>query len=268
MKQAINVPIILNIVKTIGDEFAMDFKKERIPAGSSQFLLLFNTIEQKCLSYMKDTIYKYYPGIPWVEDELNFEKQKKANDLPDYWICDTMDGAVQYMQHLPGWTINLVLIRNGQPNLAIIYDPIHKEMFWAEKDQGAFLNNVKLKIAQKTESKYMLTSFNHPPLQNSVDGLNEKTGALIVRLLNEYGAVRNYGPCGLQIANVGAGRIDLFCQEGLDTYNWIAGILIAKEAGAAVLNINGDAWQWGDNSLLVGYSPVLLKLVNTLREQD
>jgi myo-inositol-1(or 4)-monophosphatase len=82
--------------------------------------------------------------------------------------------------------------------------------------------------------------------------------------LNEYGAVRNYRPCGLQIANVGVGRINIFCQEGLDTYNWIAGILIAKEAGATILNKNGEDWQWGDNSLLVGYSPVLLGLVNTL----
>jgi myo-inositol-1(or 4)-monophosphatase len=52
------------------------------------------------------------------------------------------------------------------------------------------------------------------------------------------------------LAYVGAGRIDLFVQEDLDTYNWIAGLLIAKEAGAAILTAAGKPWEWGSESVL------------------
>ncbi|WP_281225561.1 inositol monophosphatase family protein [Flavobacterium aquiphilum] len=264
MIQTNNISALLNIVRTIGNEFAKDFKKHKIPTEPEEFQKMFDTIDKKCLTYLKDNISKLYPAIPWADDELNIEIQKQDSNLASYWICDSMDGAVQYMQHLLGWTINLVLMKNGQPDLAIIYDPLQNEMFWAENAKGAFLNNIELKIAPKNNMEVMLACFNHSPLHKSVLGLNKKTSNLVEKLLNEFGAVRNYGPTGLQIANVGAGRIDIFCQEGLDTYNWLAGILIAKEAGATILNKNGNSWQWGDDTLFVSSSNILSKFIKTI----
>lgn len=71
----------------------------------------------------------------------------------------------------------------------------------------------------------------------------------------------NYGPHGLQLAQIGCGCIELFYQEGLDTYNWLAGILIAREAGATVLTASGQPWQWGDESLLVAAPGVAEKFL-------
>lgn len=97
----------------------------------------------------------------------------------------------------------------------------------------------------------MLTVFEYGHQDKANNELNRKIGASLTDLLDHFGIVRNYGPHGLQLAYVSAGRIDLFVQEDLDTHNWVAGILIAKEAGAEIFNIEGKAWSWGDESLLV-----------------
>ncbi|WP_246455296.1 inositol monophosphatase family protein [Hymenobacter citatus] len=70
-------------------------------------------------------------------------------------------------------------------------------------------------------------------------------------MLGRYGVVRNYGPHGLQLAYVGAGRLDVFLQAGRDLENWLPGLLIAREAGAEVLTATGQPWHWFADSLLV-----------------
>ncbi len=97
----------------------------------------------------------------------------------------------------------------------------------------------------------MLSVFEYPLESSKVPGLNQKIGNAVADLLQNFGVVRNYGPHGLQLAYVAAGRIDVFYQEGFDTYNWLPGILIAQEAGAEILTTDGRPWNWGDDSLMV-----------------
>jgi myo-inositol-1(or 4)-monophosphatase len=251
MQQDINVPFILNSIKTVGDSFLEGFKKAAIPHDKESLAVLFNDIEDRCTNFLKDSLSVLYPEIPWAGAEFDMQEQEQPLALPEYWLCDAMDGAVQYLQHLPGWTINLVLVRNRRPHFAVIYDPLLNEMFWAKEGTGAYMNDTPLKPAIKTDLSLMLAVFEHPPFQSSFPGLNKRIGAAVEVLLEHLGAVRNYGPHGLQIAYVAAGRIDVFYQEGLDTYNWLGGILIAKEAGAQISTVDGADWNWGDKSLFV-----------------
>lgn len=251
MQKEINVPIILDAIKQAGDLFLKDFKKTTIPQDKQGFAIQLNDIEERCLNSLKDSLSAHFPETPWPGDEFEYAAQQQPLDLPEYWVCDSMDGAIQYMQHLIGWTINLVLVRDGRPHFAAIYDPMEQEMFWAKEGEGAFLNNQSIKPSAKTDPGVMLSVFEYPFGSAEVPGLNQKTGEGVVKLLNSFGVVRNYGPHGLQLAYVGAGRIDVFYQEGLDTYNWLPGILIAKEAGAEILTTAGLPWVWGSDSLLV-----------------
>lgn len=249
--QEINVPFILESIKTIGDTFLREFKQTPVPQDRETLSVLFNRIEDRCTDFLKERFSGLYPEIPWAGAEFDMQEQEQPLALPEYWLCDAMDGAVQYLQHLPGWTINLVLVRNGQPHFAVIYDPLLNEMFRAKEGEGAYLNDIPVKPADKKDFSLMVTVFEHPPVQTSFPGLNKRIGRSVEELLEHFGAVRNYGPHGLQIASVGAGRIDVFYQEGLDTYNWLPGILIAREAGAQISTADGADWKWGDKSLFV-----------------
>ena len=252
MNQKINIQTILDTLKLAGDLFLKDYKRNTIPNDKEEFFRQLTAIDERCMAVLKEGLTVEFPDIPWnTIDEFDNKGQKHPLLLPEYWLCDAMDGAIQYLQHIPGWTINLALIRNGEIYFSAIYDPLSNEMFWAEKGEGAFMNSKAIRPSTKKDPEIMLAVFEYGHQAPPGPGLNQQHGAAVTALLNEFGVVRNYGPHGLQLAYVGAGRIDSFHQLGLDTFNWLAGILIASEAGAEILNADGGIWKWGDESLVV-----------------
>lgn len=252
MKKELNVPLILDAVKKAGNMFLEDYKKNRIVTNKSQLLEQLDLIDERCLSVLKAELAVAFPNTPWnIGDEFDSDGQKQPLSIPEYWLCDAMDGAIQYLQHIPGWTINIALIRNGEVHFSVIYDPLANEIFWAEKGKGAFMNGAPIKPSTKEDPAIMLAVFEYGHQEPAIPGFNQKHGVAVTGLLDKFGVVRNYGPHGLQLAYLGAGRIDIFLQLGLDTYNWLAGILIAKESGVEILNAEARPWKWGDESLLV-----------------
>lgn len=252
MQNEINIPIILDAVRKVGDIFLKDYKQNILPQSMEDLLKQLEDIDTVCLTSLKEDLFSEFPNTPWhIGDEFDTDSQRKPAEHEEYWLCDAMDGAIQYLQHIAGWTINLVLIRDGKPFFSVIYDPLCNEIFWAKSGEGAFMNGKALEISNKTDLAIMLAVFEYGHQDKSDNNLNLKIGSTVTKLIQNFGIVRNYGPHGLQLAYVGAGRIDLFVEEDLDTYNWIAGILIAKEAGAEILTTEGSPWKWGSESLLV-----------------
>lgn len=246
------IPVILDAVEKVGNQFLLNYKEEAIPQNTDQLLKVLDEIDTTCLDSLKKDLAVEFPNIPWyIGDEFDTESQRKPQEDVEYWLCDAMDGAIQYVQHLPGWTINLVLIRNGKPYFSVIFDPLANEMYWAIENEGAYMNGSEISPSTKKDAGVMIAVFEYGHQNKTANHLNKKTSNTVLHLLENFGVVRNYGPHGLQLAQVGNGRIDLFVQEDLDTYNWLAGLLIAKEAGASLLTTDGKTWQWGSESLLV-----------------
>jgi myo-inositol-1(or 4)-monophosphatase len=252
MQNEINIPVILDAVRKVGNVFLEGYKQNSIPQTMDELLKQLEDIDTLCLTSLKQDLSLEFPDTPWhIGDEFDTNSQRNPAPQNEYWLCDAMDGAIQYLQHISGWTVNLVLVRDGKPFFSVIYDPLANEMFWANDGEGAFMNGKELKLSLKNDSAVMVAVFEYGHQEKSNNNLNEKIGSTVTKLLNNFGIVRNYGPHGLQLAYVGAGRIDLFVQEDIDTYNWMAGLLIAKESGAEILTADGTPWKWGSESLLV-----------------
>lgn len=260
MQNEINIPIILDAVRKVGSTFLKEYKQNVLPQNMDDLLKQLEDIDILCLGSLKADLAAEFPNTPWhIGDEFDTDSQRNPADHEEYWLCDAMDGAIQYLQHIPGWTINLVLVRHGKPFFSVIYDALADEMFWAKDGKGAYMNDRVLELSRKTDLAIMLAVFEYGHQDKSDNSLNEKIGSTITKLLDNFGIVRNYGPHGLQLAYVGAGRIDLFVQEDIDTYNWMAGLLIAKEAGAEILTTEGTPWKWGSESLLVAQKSITEK---------
>jgi myo-inositol-1(or 4)-monophosphatase len=257
-----SIPTILEAVRKVGNHFLKNYKQKAVPQNMEELTAALDDIDTICLSSLKADLAKDFPDTPWhIGDEFDTESQRSPAEGNEYWLCDAMDGAIQYLQHIAGWTINLVLVRDGRPYISVIFDPLANEMFWAKAGAGAFMNDQPLKPSTKTDPAVMLAVFDYGHQDKSANNLNEVIGKSVTKLIKTFGIVRNYGPHGLQLAYVGAGRIDLFVQHDLDTYNWIAGILIAREAGAEILTTKGSPWQWGSESLLVTTKPATHKFL-------
>lgn len=252
MQEEINILKINDSVKKAGNLFLKTYKQHPIPERTEDLLKKLYQIDECCISFLKVDLAEEFPDTPWlIGDEFDTNAQRNPAEFPEYWLCDAMDGAIQYLQHIPGWTINLTLIREGEIYYSVIYDPLADELFWAKKGEGAFMNDIRIQPGNKIDFSSMVAVFEYGHQDKSNNDLIQKTGATIINLLETFGVVRNYGPHGLQLAYVAAGRIDLFIQEDLDTFNWLAGILIAKEAGVEILTTEGQPYYWGSESLLV-----------------
>jgi myo-inositol-1(or 4)-monophosphatase len=238
-------------VRAAGDQFLADFRRLPVPQTMAELQARLADIEARCLAALQGPLAAVFPATPWLAADA-FALSTDADTLPaEYWLCDAMDGAIQYVQQLPGWTINLVLMRQGEPAFAAIYDPLAQELFWAQAGASAFLNETPLRPSTKREAGVMVAVFEHTHGLDEDVALRERVSQGLATLLGTYGVVRNYGPHGLQLAYIGAGRLDVFLQVGRDLENWLPGLLIAREAGADVLTATGQPWQWAADSLLV-----------------
>ena len=239
MSTPLNIPAILAAVRHAGDLFLPEFRHSPIPQDMTDFMQRLAAIESRCLADLQERLADDFPTTPWLSADFPELVAGEQPAYPEYWLCDAMDGAIQYMQHLPGWTINLVLMRAGQPHFAAIYDPLSQELFWAQDGAGAFVNDTPLRPSAKRDAAITMAVFEHSHGLAEDSDLLARVSRGITDLLRTYGVMRNYGPHGLQLAYVGAGRLDVFYQEGRDVENWLSGLLIAREAGADVATADG-----------------------------
>ena len=237
-------------VRAAGDQFLPNFRRLPVPQTMAELQDRLADIEARCMATLQDALTVAFPTLPWLAAD-EFGLSAEAALPAQYWLCDAMDGAIQYAQQLPGWTINLVLMHQAEPVFAAIYDPLAQELFWAQAGAGAFVNETPLRPSTKREPGVMVAVFEHTHGLDEDVALRQRVSQGLETLLGTYGVVRNYGPHGLQLAYIGAGRLDVFLQVGRDLENWLPGLLIAREAGADMLTAAGQPWQWAADSLLV-----------------
>jgi len=140
----------------------------------------------------------------------------KNKDLENVWIIDPIDGTTNFLHGVPHFAISIALKSKNEIISGLIYDPIKDEMFYAEKDNGAYFNNQKIKVSKKREMEGCLFATGGKTLSN----LDLST--------------RKSGSAALDMAYVGAGRYDGYFQNNLNLWDIAAGIIIVKEAGGIV----------------------------------
>ena len=144
---------------------------------------------------------------------LSEECGSKINsDSENVWIVDPIDGTTNFLHGVPHFAISIALKSNNEIVSGLIYDPIKDEMFYAEKDNGAFFNNQRIKVSKKKDIEGCLFG----------TGGKEKIEVDLI--------TRKSGSAALDMAYVAAGRYDGYFQNNLNLWDVAAGIIIVKEA--------------------------------------
>ena len=141
-------------------------------------------------------------------------------DKENTWIIDPIDGTTNFLHGIPHFAICIALKTKEEIVSGLIFDPIKDEMFFAEKEKGAFLNNQRLRVSNKNLIDDCLFSSNHDGVKFS--NLN----------------MRCSGCAALDLAYVASGRLDGFFHNKINLWDVAAGTLMVKEAGGIVNNIN------------------------------
>ena len=141
-------------------------------------------------------------------------------DTENVWIIDPIDGTTNFLHGVPHFSISIALKSNNEIISGLIYDPIKDEMFYAEKNNGAFFNNQRIRVSKKKQLESCLFA---------TGGKKEIEVDLITR---------KSGSAALDLAYVAAGRFDGYFQNNLHLWDVAAGIILVKEAGGIINEIN------------------------------
>ena len=156
-------------------------------------------------------------NFSFISEEVGEIKKKDENNI---WIIDPIDGTTNFLHGIPHFAICIALQSNLEVISGLIFDPIKDEMFFAEKNKGAFLNNQRLRVSKKNSLDDCLFSSNHEGVKFS--DLNMR-----------------YGGCAaLDLAYVASGRLDGFFHNKINIWDIAAGALMVQEAGGIVNDIS------------------------------
>ncbi len=160
---------------------------------------------------------KAKPYYSIISEESGIENNKDKNNT---WIIDPIDGTLNFLHGVPHFAISIALKSNDEIISGLIFDPIKDEMFYAEKDKGAFFNNHRIRVSKKNEINDCLF-VTGGKMKNEPDLLYRKSGC-----------------AALDMAYVAAGRYDGYFQHGLNLWDIAAGIVLVKEAGGIINKID------------------------------
>ena len=164
-----------------------------------------------------DELKKAKPNYSILSEENGIENNKDSNNT---WILDPIDGTVNFLHGIPHFAISIALKFNDEIVSGLIFDPIKDEMFYAEKDNGAFFNNQRIRVSKKNDLSDCLFA----------TGGKIKDGTEL-----QY---RKSGCAALDMAYVASGRYDGYFQHNLNLWDIAAGIVLVKEAGGVLNKID------------------------------
>jgi len=142
------------------------------------------------------------------------------SDKDSYWIIDPIDGTTNFLHGIPHFAISIALKIKEEIVSGLIFDPIKNEMFYAEKNCGAYFNNQRIRVSKKKNlSECLFATGGKDEINNNLN-------------------IRKSGSAALDMAYVGAGRYDGYFQKNLNIWDIAAGIIIIKESGGRINDIN------------------------------
>ena len=179
-------------------------------------------------------LFAYWPEFPLIGEEMSEAEQHGALHAGgSIWCLDPLDGTTNFVNGIPFFAVSLALLRDGQPILGLVYDPLRQECFTAVRGGGAWLNGEPLGAGAHM-----------PALRRCVAVVDFKR--LQPRLAGRlgvdppYGSQRNLGACTLEWCWLAAGRIHLSLHGGQKLWDYAAGSLILQEAGGVAMTLDGQ----------------------------
>ena len=138
-----------------------------------------------------------------------------------FWIIDPIDGTTNFMHGVPHFAISIALQIKGEITIGLIVDPIKNEIFYAEKNNGSYINNIRVRTSNKSNIEECLFASNNDGVKSIHPKLN----------------LRNTGCAALDLAYVGCGRLDGFFHNKINLWDIAAGKIIVEEAGGKINEI-------------------------------
>jgi myo-inositol-1(or 4)-monophosphatase len=218
--------------------------------------------DRKAEEILRAELAKARPGYGFVGEETG---RHDGSDATHLWIVDPLDGTTNFLHGIAQFAISVALEREGAIVAGLIYNPATDEMFLAERGKGAFLNDKRLRVAGRRRLADSVISCGLPHLGRGDLELNRREMAAVQE---KVAGLRRFGSAALDLAFIAAGRFDGYWERGLSPWDMAAGILLVREAGGYVTDLQGKDTMLATGDIIAGNEIIHRDLLGALRAVD
>lgn len=214
------------------------------------------------LAILRPALTALRPEARWLPEEL------ETSALPDgeWWVVDEVEGNVNHVHGLPEWGVSVALVRDGEPVLAVVRQPVGDLTYSAVRGGGAQVNGTALRTSAKVELNSAIVATGQAEAEQA--GTYERIGRSITAMLGHALLVRASVPSTFPMLLVAAGHNDVFWQYEPTLPGVAAGALMVTEAGGVVTGIDGRPWRPGMDTVLVAAAGVHAAAGTVLAQLD
>ena len=224
---------------------------------------LVTEVDLECERMCRAVLAERFPDHDILAEEFGGTAAGQATSR-HRWVFDPLDGTTNYAHGLPIYCASLGLEIDGRREVAAVYDPSRKELFTAERGEGAFLNGQRLAVSHTSSliDSLLVTGFPYDVhKQSGVDLVH-----LFGRFLGRARAVRRLGSAALDLCYVAAGRFEGFWEQSLKPWDVAAGALVVEEAGGRVTGMDGTPFDAAAGHLIASNDRVHDEILAVIRE--
>lgn len=190
---------------------------------------------------IKKIISTEFPDHSIVGEETGFTE----NSSKYTWHIDPIDGTANFANHIPMFAVSIALVHGEELFVGVIYNPACNLLYFAEKNKGAYCNDKKIRVSNDDAKHSKITS-------SASRHRGEETKKLFRDLLyylpqNFVPSTRDFGCAAMNLAFVASGGLEADIELGLNTYDFAAGVLLVKEAGGTITDLDGKEWKFPNN---------------------
>ncbi|MGH1351748.1 MAG: inositol monophosphatase family protein [Methyloligellaceae bacterium] len=253
--------VMISAVRKAGRGLARDFGEvenlQISEKGPGDFV---SAADRKAEKVLYQELSKARPGYCFLLEESGYIE---GADKTHRWIIDPLDGTTNFLHSIPLFGISVALEREGELVAAVFYNPVTNEMFTAEKGKGSFINDRRIRVAARNRFRdYVLTTgIPHMGRPGQQRFLTE-----CAMMMGTVSGLRRTGSAATDLAWVAAGRFDGYWEYDIQPWDMAAGILLVKEAGGYVSDIDGKQDMFSTGGIIAGNESVQRDLVKIIKK--
>jgi len=238
------------------------FDLDRVNVTEKQHNDFVTDVDQAAEQAIIEVLLGAYPGHAIFAEESGITGT--VNDESEFvWIIDPLDGTTNFMHGFPQYAISIALQQKGVVTQAVVYDPVHNDLFTATKGAGAYLNEKRIRVNKLDRISGALLASGYKP--GSPAAIAEFAKMFTIMAERSHG-IRRAGAASLDLAYVACGRLDGYYEKNLKPWDIAAGALLVTEAGGIAGEFNGESNYMNTGHIIAASPKVFGQMVPLLAE--
>lgn len=215
-------------------------------------------LDKKINTFILEEIQKQYPDDAILSEEDDpIEKEDDAR----LWVVDPIDGTVNMTRGIPYFCVSIGMWHHGDPQVGVVFDPIHDELFSAAAGESVQLNGADVEVSNEELDEGLLLYAHSYSNEKNIAGRKQ-----IASLLDETASDRRLGSAALMLCYVACGRAEAMVITDTKPWDCAAGVLMVREAGGEVTDFEGDAWTLSEKTILASNKKVHKNVLEELED--